>query len=274
MDSRAKSDRRPIGVFDSGIGGLTVVKDIIKCLPNENIIYFGDTARVPYGTKSKETIIKFSIQNTLFLLKFDVKLIVVACNTSSSTALLFLKRLFKVPIIGVVEPGAKEAASVTKNGRIGVIGTSTTIISKSYETALKIVNPRLKVFSKSCPLFVPLVEENWQDTEIAVKAAKEYLGPLKKYNIDTLILGCTHYPLLKPVIRRLMGRNVRLVDSANQTASDVKGILAANDLNNSGFNRHPKHRFFVSDEPKRFALLGQRFLGRSLDSVERVKDIV
>lgn len=274
MASRAKSDTRPIGVFDSGIGGLTVVKDIMKCLPNEEIIYFGDTARVPYGTKSKDTIVKFSIQNTLFLLKFNVKLIVVACNTSSSTSLVFLKRLFKIPIIGVIEPGAKEAVNVTKNGRIGVIGTSTTVASNSYETVINQINPKLKVFSKNCPLFVPLVEEGWQDTDVAFKIAQAYLGPLKRCDIDTMILGCTHYPLLKKVIRRVMGSSVRLVDSANQTAYDVKGILVANDLNNTNFTRRPVHRFFVSDEPRKFAKLSNRFLGQRLDHIKRVKDIV
>ncbi len=261
--------RQPIGVFDSGIGGLTVVKALIEELPGESIVYFGDTARVPYGTKSKSTIVKFSLENVEFLLRFGVKCIVIACNTSSSWALPTLRKYFKVPIVGVIRPGAMAAARQTTHKRVGVIGTSATIHSRAYETAIQRIDPAIKVFSQSCPLFVPLVEEGWMDDPICFDVATKYLEPLKRQRIDTLILGCTHYPLLSRTIQKVMGPDVTLVDSAKQTVTEVRGVLMGTDA-----LRHqrlsPRYRFFVTDEPTHFNRVGHQFLGRVVDSVERV----
>lgn len=262
------SDPRPIGIFDSGIGGLTVVNEVEKLLPREDIIYFGDTARVPYGTKSKETVTKFSVENVEFLMKHDVKLVVVACNTASSLSLNFLKRCFRVPIIGVIEPGAKGAVSSTRNNRIGVIGTHATISSGAYNKAIRKISPRISVFSQHCPLFVPLVEEGWLNGDITKDVASAYLKPLKKKNIDTLILGCTHYPLLKDVIKMVMGNGVLLVDSAKEVAREAKDILDANGLLNAS-RKNRSYKFFVSDEPGRFIKMGERFLKRRIDCAKQ-----
>ena len=263
------SARQPIGVFDSGIGGLTVVKALIEDLPSESIVYFGDTARVPYGTKSKSTIVKFSLENVEFLLRFGVKCIVIACNTSSSWALPTLRKYFKVPIVGVIRPGALAAVRQTRNRRIGVIGTTATIKSGAYEAAIHRIDPGIKAFSQSCPLFVPLVEEGWLNGEVALRVAKKYLEPLTRSRIDTLILGCTHYPLLAPTIQRVLGPGVALVDSAKQTAVEVRGVLTGSDALMNGASR-PRHRFFVTDEPSQFDRVGHRFLGQVIGSVERV----
>lgn len=260
--------RKPIGVFDSGIGGLTVVKALMDELPSESIVYFGDTARVPYGTKSKPTIVKFSLENVEFLLRFDVKCIVVACNTSSSWALPTLRKYFKVPIIGVIRPGALAAVRYTRNQRVGVIGTRATINSKAYETAIKRVNPRVKVFSVSCPLFVPLVEEGLLNGSICHDIAQRYLKPLKRQRVDTMILGCTHYPLLTKTIKKVMGPQVTMVDSANQTVNEVRGVLMGIDALSNG-NPKPRYRFFVTDEPSHFDNIRNRFLGKSPGVVER-----
>ena len=260
---------KPIGVFDSGIGGLTVVKALMHELPGESIVYFGDTARVPYGSKSKSTIVKFSLENVEFLLRCGVKCIVIACNTSSSWALPTLRKYFKVPIIGVIRPGARAAVRQTTNKRVGVIGTAATVTSRAYEVEMKHWEPSIKVFSQSCPLFVPLVESGWLNGSVCAAIAETYLEPLRRQRIDTLILGCTHYPLLTPVIRKVIGPSVSLVDSATQTASEVKGLLAWNELLSTSRVR-PRHRFFVTDESQHFAQVGERFLGESIRSVERV----
>ena len=261
--------RQPIGVFDSGIGGLTVVKALVEDLPSESIVYFGDTARVPYGTKSKSTIVKFSLENVEFLLRFGVKCIVIACNTSSSWAMPTLRKYFKVPIVGVIRPGALGAVRQTHNKRIGVIGTTATIRSGAYEAAIKRIDPTVNVFSQSCPLFVPLVEEGWLNGSVCRQVAQRYLEPLMRQRIDTLILGCTHYPLLAPTIRKVLGPKVVLVDSAKQTVTEVRGVLMGNDaLSNGGVK--PRYRFFVTDEPQQFDRVGHRFLGRVIGSVERV----
>ncbi|NQT46932.1 MAG: glutamate racemase [Candidatus Omnitrophica bacterium] len=262
------SDKRPIGIFDSGVGGLTVVKEMRRVLPGEDIIYFGDTAHVPYGAKSKETIKRFSIENVNFLLKYNVKLIVVACNTSSSVALPLLRRSFKVPIVGVVMPGARRAAALSGYGKIGLIGTRTTISSGAYEKALKKVAPKLKVISKPCPLFVSLAEEGWTSHRLTRLIAKEYLAPLKKAKVKSLILGCTHYPLLYQVIKREMGKGVRLVDSARSVADETAIILRERSLLTSA-RKGGMQKFFVSDEPMRFAGLGKRFLGKKLKYVRK-----
>ncbi|MBI2104874.1 MAG: glutamate racemase [Candidatus Omnitrophica bacterium] len=261
--------RQPIGVFDSGIGGLTVVKALIEDLPQESIVYFGDTARVPYGTKSKSTIVRFSLENVEFLLRFGVKCIVIACNTSSSWALPTLRKYFKVPIVGVIRPGALAAVRQTRTKRVGVIGTTATIHSRAYETAIHRLDPTVKVFSQGCPLFVPLVEEGRLNGTISLQVAGEYLRPLMRQRIDTLILGCTHYPLLAPTIRRVLGPKVTLVDSARQTASEVRGVLLGTDTL-SDRRARPRHRFFVTDEPGHFNRIGHQFLGQLIGSVERV----
>ena len=265
----ANGARQPIGVFDSGIGGLTVVKALIEDLPAESIIYFGDTARVPYGTKSKSTIVKFSLENVEFLLRFGVKCIVIACNTSSSWALPTLRKYFKVPLVGVIRPGALAAVRHTKNKRVGVIGTSATINSRAYETAIHRLDPSIKVFSQNCPLFVPLVEEGWLNGDISRQVAEKYLEPLRRQRIDTLILGCTHYPLLAQTIRHVMGPRVALVDSAKQTAVEVRGVLLGADTL-CDQRQPPRHRFFVTDEPTHFNRIGYRFLGQVIGTVERV----
>jgi len=262
------SDQRPIGIFDSGVGGLTVFSQVEKILPNEDIVYFGDTARVPYGTKSKETVTKFSVENVEFLMEHDVKLVLVACNTVSSLSLDFLKRCFRVPLIGVIGPGAKAAISVTRNNRIGVIGTQATISSGAYEKAIRKISLQNLLFTQSCPLFVPLVEEGWIDKGVAYDIASVYLKPLKAKKVDTLILGCTHYPLLKGVIAKVMGPKVLLVDSAKEVAKEAKAVLDSSGLLNPRGGRKV-HKFFVSDEPARFMKMGERFLRERIKCVKR-----
>ncbi len=262
------SDHRPIGIFDSGVGGLTVVSEIQEMLPKEGIVYFGDTARVPYGTKSKETVTKFSVENVEFLMEHNVKIIVVACNTVSSLSLEFLKRCFRVPIIGVIGPGAKGAVTSTRNNRIGVIGTQATISSGAYEKAVKKISSKARLFGQSCPLLVPLVEEGWFDAKVTHDIASIYLEPLKRKGIDTLILGCTHYPALKGVVEKVMTKSVVLIDSAKEVAKEAKEILDANGLLNTSL-KAGKHKFFVSDEPARFMKMGERLLKRRIECVKR-----
>lgn len=251
--------KRAIGVFDSGVGGLTVVKELIRQLPREDIVYFGDTARVPYGIKSRETVIRFSIENTLFLLKENVKLICVACNTASSFALPVIQGHFKVPIVGVISSGAKEAVYATQNKRIGVIGTRGTIKSKTYEDQIRQLDPQITVTAVACPLFVPFVEEGFLNGNIVEQVARDYLRPFKKNRVDTVILGCTHYPLLKPVIRKVLGRGVTLIDSAKQVAMEVKKILTEDIMLSAG--SRGKHTYYVSDNPDWFSGIASRFLG-------------
>ncbi|MEK6727663.1 MAG: glutamate racemase [Candidatus Omnitrophota bacterium] len=262
---------KPIGVFDSGVGGLTVAKELIRQLPGEDIVYFGDTARVPYGIKSKETVIRFSIENILFLLKQDVKLICVACNTVSSFALPVIKHHFKVPIVGVITPGVREAVYATRNNRIGVIGTKGTIKSRSYELEIKQINPKAKVTAVACPLFVPFAEEGWLSGRVVLEVARAYLKPLKHAGVDTVILGCTHYPLLKPIIRKVMGENIVLIDSAQQVAIEVKKILTQEGLLNR--NGKGKHKFYVSDNPEWFSGLAKRFLGEQVRGIKKVDSV-
>jgi glutamate racemase len=252
---------RPIGVFDSGLGGLTVLERVRQKLPNESIIYFGDTARLPYGTKSKHVVQKFSLQIARFLLEFKTKMILVACNTSSAQALPLLKRKFpEIPIIGVIEPGVKHAVRGKQRGRIGIIGTEGTIKSQVYTKFIKKYNKKINVYSQPCPLFVPLVEEGWFDSHfnLVKEIAGEYLAPLKKNRIDTLILGCTHYPLLKKIIQSAAGRNVTIVDSAESTAEETRRMLEEHKI--LSCSPHPQYKFFVSDEPKKFILLAHKFI--------------
>ncbi len=262
----------PIGIFDSGIGGLTVVKEVISLLPRENIVYFGDTARVPYGIKSKETIIKFSLENTLFLLRQDVKMIVIACNSSSSLALPVIRKHFKIPIIGVIMPGAKEAVYATKTRRIGVIGTRATINSGAYEQEIKRLDSAIKVYSQACPMFVPLVEEGWLNDQVTDKTVEKYLAPMKRKKIDTLILGCTHYPLLKKRIKKFMGPDVVLIDSAQQVALEVKQVLTQEGILSKDTLK-PDYQYFVSDEVAIFENVARRFLGRELKQVKKVDNV-
>lgn len=256
----------PIGVFDSGLGGLTVLHAIAEQLPRENLIYVGDTARVPYGVKSPETVTRYAIEICDFLLSKKVKAIVVACNTAASFALPYLQKTYSVPIVGVLEPGAKAAAAVTKNQHIGVIGTEGTIRSNSYAQALKKILPDLRLSVKACPLFVPLVEEGWIEHEVTRKVAEIYLETLQNETIDTLILGCTHYPLLKDLLQRILGGGVHLVDSAYETAKFLVGLLEEGGLRNLrqgvGFRE-----FFVTDAPEKFCKLGKQFLGGNISKV-------
>ncbi len=260
--------QRPIGIFDSGVGGLTVVKEIFKTLPREQIIYLGDTARVPYGTKSPESVKHFSIENADFLMQFDVKLIIVACNTASSISLPILRKIFKVPIVGVIKPGAQKAVKITKSGKIGVIGTPTTIKSGSYEKEIKRICGNIKVISEACPLFVPLAEEGWLNGKIPFDITKKYLTPLTRKKIDTLVLGCTHYPLLKYVISQVIGNNVKIVDSASSVAEESSNILRRINILSTA-EKKPAHRFFATDAVEQFAKVGERFLGKKIGKVRR-----
>ena len=262
----------PVGLFDSGIGGLTVLKEVLRETPSEDLVYFGDTAQVPYGTKSKETITRFSIDNTLFLRTFNVKMVVVACNTATSVALDTLREKFPMPIVGVIEPGARAALRCTKNGRIGVIGTKATIGTGAYEACLKRFDPSVKVYSGSCPLFVPFVEEGWLEGDVVTQVAKSYLEDLRSFKIDTLILGCTHYPLLSKVIQKAVGEDVCLVNSAEETAKEAKAILRRLGLNAPTRQNGGSVRFYVSDEPEQFRERGERFLGCSIRSIAKVAD--
>lgn len=262
---------KPVGVFDSGVGGLTVVKELIRALPGEDIVYFGDTARVPYGIKSKDTVIRFSIENILFLLKQDVKLICVACNTASSLALPEIKKHFRIPIVGVIAPGVKEAVYATRNKRIGIIGTRGTVKSRAYEIGIKQLDSRVSVTAVACPLFVPFVEEGWLSGPVLLEVARTYLKPLKSAGVDTVILGCTHYPLLKDTIRKVLGKEIRLIDSAKQVAMEVKEILANSGMLNKG--GRGRQKFYVSDNPEWFSGLAKRFLGRSIKDARRVNNV-
>lgn len=258
----------PIGVFDSGIGGLTVARELMRQLPEESIIYFGDTARVPYGPKSPDTVRRYSREITSFLRAQGVKAIVVACNTATAHALPALREALDVPVIGVVEPGARAAVGATRGGPIGVIGTAGTIASGAYERAIHALAPGAQVVARACPLFVPLVEEGWLNAEATVLVAEEYLRPLASSGVDTLVLGCTHYPLLKPVIGETVGRGVRLIDSAEETAAETARVLAERGLRRAG--ARPRHRFIASDAPSQFLSLGRRFLGSAIEDVETV----
>jgi glutamate racemase len=261
------TDTRPIGVFDSGIGGLTVVRELMRQLPHESIIYFGDTARVPYGPKSPDTVRRYSREIAHFLESEGVKAVVVACNTATAHALPALRDEFAMPIIGVVEPGARAAVEATRNQSVGVIGTVGTINSGAYERAIKQLAPDIEIMARPCPLFVPLVEEGWLATEATRLIAREYLGAMAGSRIDTLVLGCTHYPLLKPLLAEVLGESVRLIDSAEQTAAETGRTLDAKGLRAKP-RAKPRHRFIASDAPQQFLQLGQRFLGAAIESVE------
>lgn len=258
-------DKRPIGVFDSGLGGLTVVKSIIENLPGENIIYFGDTGRVPYGTRSKETLLEYVRQDIEFLLKNDVKAVVIACNTADAMARVEMEQIFDVPIVGVVAPAGKKAAEATKNGRIGVIATSAAVSSRAYEKVIAEYAPDAQVFSAACPLLVPLVENGRiHRGDIVIETVlREYLEPLKEKGIDTLILGCTHYPLLYDIISDIMP-GVQLIRSGFASTESLVGLLRGKDMLNPA-DEPGKISFFVSDSPEKFAENGGMFIGRRID---------
>ena len=259
----------PIGVFDSGIGGLTVVRELIRQLPNESIIYFGDTARVPYGPKSPDTVLRYSREIASFLEKQGIKTLVVACNTATAHAVPALQLELGIPVIGVIEPGARAAAAATKSGNVGVIGTHGTIKSRAYEIAIHGLLPDARISATECPLFVPLVEEGWLETEATMLISQEYLSPLRDAHIDTLVLGCTHYPLLKRAIGSVVGREVRLIDSAEETAAETARVLQKTNLLTSE-NDAARYRFIASDAPETFLRVGQRFLGAAIERVETV----
>lgn len=259
----------PIGVFDSGIGGLTVAREIINELPSENIVYFGDTARVPYGNKSKNTVLRYSRQIVKFLRTKDVKAIVIACNTASALALDELKAELDIPIIGVVWPGAKAAVKTTKNKRVGVIATQSTVQSGLYQEVINDFFPDIQVFSKACPLFVPLVEEGWTDDPVTLEVAKRYLSPLQNEDIDTLILGCTHYPLLSELIAGYLGDKITLVNPAYETARSLKRLLIKLDMKNDsevGGNR----RFYFSDAIDKHVSFAQSILSCKIENAEQI----
>ncbi len=260
------TDRRPIGIFDSGIGGLTVLAALRDRMPDERFVYLGDTARLPYGTKSSETVVRYALRAARFLARHDVKLLVVACNTASATALPVLAEAMPVPVVGVVEPGARAACAAT-DGHVGVIGTESTVASGAYPRALHDLRPELDVISLACPLFVPLAEEGWLDHPVTREVARVYLEPLHETPVDTLILGCTHYPLLRPSIAAVMGSGVRLVDSASSVAAEVGRQVSANGLAGDGAGGI---RILVAAGAARFSRLAGLILGGHAGPLELV----
>ncbi len=263
-DNRA----RPIGVFDSGIGGLTVLRALAEALPGEDFIYLGDTARLPYGTKSNEVILRYSRENSEFLLAKGIKMLVVACNTASAVALTEISRLTVVPVIGVIEPGAAAAVEASRCGKIGVIGTEATIASGAYTRAIHALRPRAEIYTRACALLVPLVEEGWTENEIAERTVAFYLESLKQSGIDTLLLGCTHYPMLRGLFERVLGPGVKIVDSAGATATAVNKRLTALRLARS--RGSGSQSFFVTETPERFVRVGRRFIGDRVESAVRI----
>lgn len=262
-------DNRPIGVFDSGLGGLTVLKEIMEYIPSESVVYFGDSGRAPYGTKSKETVIKFAFQDIRFLLNQDIKMIVVACNTASTNAFYAIKDSFGIPVVEVVAPGAVTGVRETRNKKVGVIGTTATISSGAYERAIGKIDNTIEIFSKACPLFVNLVEEGWWDNDIALSIAQEYLTSLKEKGIDTLVMGCTHYPLLENTISKVMGKGVKLVSSALEVAKEVKRIITENGIKRDG-SIEPVYRYYTSDSVDKFESLGSAILDKKICSAEKI----
>lgn len=263
---------RSIGIFDSGIGGLTVVKETRRLLPDENIIYLGDTARVPYGTKSSKTVIRYAESNSRFLISMGIKVLVIACNTASAYSLETLRNNVEHPVIGVIEPGAKKAVETTRSGKIGVIGTPSTMKSEAYIKEIKKLDKDIEVFQKACPLFVPLAEEGWHEGDIALSIANKYLGDFKSGDVDTLILGCTHYPLLKNTIKSVLGEKITLIDSAEETAKAISDELSSRDLFRVG-SGSTKKEFYLTDNSDTFVNIANRFLGKDIDDIQLI-DIV
>lgn len=262
-------DRRPIGIFDSGLGGLTCVKEIMRILPGEDVVYFGDTGRVPYGTRGEDTIVKYVRQDIKFLQSFDIKMIIIACGTASSAALPWLADEITTRITGVVEPAARLAIRATKNKKIGVLGTAGTIRSEKYPEYIKKLDSSVEVFQKACPMFVPLVENGYSKSEVARIIANEYLADMKTIGVDTVVLGCTHYPLIRDIIKEIMGDDVTLIDSGAAAANWTLEMLKKEDLLSD--NKKGKLKYFVSDSTVDFARLGSQFLEREIcEAVERI----
>jgi glutamate racemase len=265
-------ENAPIGIFDSGIGGLTVVKEVMRQLPNENIIYLGDTARVPYGTKSDRTIKAFTLQCCLFLLEHNVKMIIIACNTASAVALDFISNMFRIPVIGVILPGSQAAVQCSEHKHIGVIGTHTTINSQAYTKTIRQIEPQAQIISQPCSLFVPVAEEGWIDHPITQEICVEYLKTFERTSIDSLVLGCTHYPILKTQIQKAInsvtGRQITLIDSGIETGKMAKHIIIEKKLENKG--KRKTHKFYVTDLPKNFMKTGELFLGSKIEHLEMI----
>ncbi len=269
----------PIGIFDSGVGGLTVYRALHKALPDERFVYLGDTARVPYGTKSLATVERYAVENARFLAAHGIKLLIVACNTASALALPALRRAVAVEVVGVIGPGARAAATASKSGRIGVIATEATVSSHAYAQALAHAAPHARVIEKACPLFVSLAEEGWAETNVARQVATEYLREVTAQEIDTLVLGCTHYPILRQVIQETVGASVRLIDSGAATAAEVVQLLHDKNLAHPAGTRHGRVRrlcddldhFYVTDAAARFSRVAERFLGSAPASLEAVE---
>ncbi len=260
-----------IGMFDSGVGGLTVLREVKKLLPSEHIIYFGDTARVPYGNRSPQAVTKYALESALFLLTKGIKLLAVACNTSSAVALHQLQKKFPIPVVGVIAPCAKEVVTSTKNKRVGIIGTKATIKSGAYERSIQKLDPDVKVFSKPCPLFVPIAEEGLENDEVAYLMAEKYLKDLLRSGIDTLVMGCTHYPILEDVIKKVMGKEVSIVNAGKETAKEIKNILETKKtINNKGKGGC---EYFVTDAPDSFEEIGRRILKEPLTKVRSLKNL-
>ncbi len=258
---------KPIGIFDSGVGGLTVVREIIGKLPHENIVYLGDTARVPYGGRSPETVMRYSLENTEFLMSENIKMLVVACNTSSAVSLYTLSNKFSIPIIGVVEPGARAAVEKTRVKKVAIIGTETTISSRSYERAIQAIDDSISISGTACPLFVPLIEEGWLDGDVVTLTAREYLSSIVNDGADTIVLGCTHYPMIRNVIRDIVQRP--LIDSAVETAKEVQKVLEEMNICASD-NAKATRKFYVTDSPDKFARVGERFLGHEITDITKI----
>ncbi len=260
-----------IGMFDSGVGGLTVLKEVKGLLPSEHIIYFGDTARVPYGNRSPQAVMKYALESALFLLTKGIKLLVIACNTSSALALHLLQKKFPIPVIGVIEPCAREVVFSTMNKKVGVIGTKATVRSGAYEKSIKSLDPDIEVYSKACPLFVPIAEEGLEHDEVALLVARKYLAELEMLRIDTLVMGCTHYPILEDAIKTVVGDEVSIVNAGKETAKVVKNTLSKLDL------IHGRGKggceYFVTDAPESFGEMGRRILGEPLGKIRSLKNL-
>lgn len=264
-------DNRAIGVFDSGLGGLTVFKEIIEQLPGESVIYFGDNGRAPYGTKSRETVIKYTLQDIRFLMNHDIKMMVIACNTISAHSYELVKKSIEIPVIEVIGAGAITAVAQTKNKKLGVIATSATINSGAYQKAINKLDDNIEIHQRACPLFVPLVEEGqeWWENDIALRIAEEYLTPIKETGVDTLVLGCTHYPLLQATISKVMGEDVKLVNSAMEVARVVKKTIIDNNMQRDARFK-PVYRYYTSDSVEKFEPLCSAILGKAVTSAEKV----
>lgn len=267
MNKLKKPSLQSIGMFDSGLGGLTVMQQVMRILPYEKIIYFGDTARVPYGSKSADTIVRYSIENAIFLMEKNIKILVIACSTASACAMDKLQQIFNIPVIGSIEPGVEKVLEVTRNGRIAVLGTKATIHSGVYQREIQRRRPDAIVKAIACPLFVPLVEERFVSHPIAKMVVKEYLASLHDQEIDTIVLGCTHYPLLHELIKEELGEEVIIVDSASTCAEKVNSILELHQIYSENTVTQ-QHQYYVSDDPEKFKTLGREFLGMPLEHVE------